>query len=67
MMPGKIKFKLYTDDQGEPQVKVAASTAEGPLTYWREDGTLKFLELIAEDPDSNLIKVSEGVYQEPRM
>lgn len=62
----RIKFKLYNDDDGEPQVKMA--NPDLPTNhYWREDGKLSFLRAMADDPDSPIEELGDGAYWVPKI
>lgn len=63
----RIKFKLYTDEHGEPQVLIGNPDMLTVQKYWREDGKLSFLSVMADDPANALEQVAEGVYSFPKL
>jgi hypothetical protein len=62
----RIKFKLYTDENGDPQVKVGNPDMPSVQPYWRADGQFSFLQVMADDPDCPLEELEEGVYFMPK-
>lgn len=62
----RIKFKLYTDEHGQPQVKIGNPDMLTVQHYWRDDGQLSFLQVLADDPDSPMEELEEGVYFMPK-
>lgn len=61
----RMRFRLYTDNRGEPQVKVFVP-GSGIGKYWRSDGKLSFLQVLADDPDCPLTQIGDGAYVEPK-
>lgn len=61
----RMRFKLFTGPSGEPEVKVYVP-GSGLGKYWRSDGKLSFLQMLADDPDHPLTEVGDGAYVEPK-
>lgn len=70
----KIKHKLYTDEDGQPQVAVVLMGSTGDIKfwrddisdYWREDGKVNLLGIMASDPDNGLHRIAESMYSEDK-
>lgn len=70
----RFKHKLYTDEDGEPQVAVVLMGSQGNIKfwrdeisdYWRADGTVNLLGIMASDPANGLHPIAEGMWSESK-
>lgn len=60
----RIKFKLFTNSDGEPEVKMGDHRPIIP--YWRPPGTVSLLKQLAKDPESIVQELEDGVYWTPK-